>query len=397
MTPAGGAWLKGGRVLVAGSLIAALYGTLVVAGIVYRAGEAPVGDYLAFHAAGRLAMAGEAAQAYDWAALHAAQAAIIGRPPPGDLGWLNPPGYFFAVIPFSQLPYRAGWLAWILATGFAFALAAWAVLPRAAAVAAALAVPPVLFTASVGQNGLLTAALLGASLALLDRRPAAAGIAIGLLTIKPQLGLLFPLLLVAGGRWRAFGSAAVTALLLAAAASLAFGGESWTAFLASGSGNAARMLAAGQDVSPRIQSVHAFVMRATGWEGLAVLLHGAVALAAAAAALRLWLRRPEGPEEGRAAAAIAAAFLATPYVWGYDMPAIAMAALFLARAGLRDGFLAREKGLIVLACGLPALLAIQPHPLVGPASWLLILALAWRRDRASRLSPARGGSTSAGT
>ena len=176
----------------------------------------------------------------------------------------------------------------------------------------------------------------------------------------------------------------MTAVVLAAASWLAFGTEAWAAFIASGGGNAARMLATGHEVSPRIQSVHAFVTRATGREGLAMLLHGAVAVVAAAAALRLWLRRPEGPEEARAAAAIAAAFLATPYVWGYDMPAIGMAALFLARAGLREGFLPGERALILLACLLPGVLAVQQNPLVGPVAWALVLALAWRRDRAWR-------------
>lgn len=397
MTPPARAWLTDARVFVGAGLIVALYATILIAGIVLRPGDAPVADYLAFHAAGRLAIEGAAAEAYDWARLNEAQAAILGQPPPGDLGWLNPPGYFFAVMPFAVLPYRLGWLAWVLATAVLFVLAAGAVLPRVAAVVAALAVPPVLFTASVGQNGLLTAALLGASLALMDRRPVAAGIALGLLTVKPQLGLLFPLLLAAGGRWRVFLAAAATAVVLAAAAWLAFGTEAWMAFLASTGGNATRMLATGQEVSPRIQSVHAFVIRATGREGLAMLLHGAVALAAAAVALRLWLRRPEGPQEARAAAAIAAAFLATPYVWGYDMPAIGMAALFLARAGLRDGFLPCEAALIGLACLLPALLVVQPHPLVGPATWTLVLVLTWRRDRAWRLSPARSGSMSSGT
>ncbi|MBR0680624.1 DUF2029 domain-containing protein [Roseomonas eburnea] len=395
MAGSGGAWLTGRSLLFGSVFVVIIYAALLVGGIVMRAGAPPIADYLAFHAAGRLAAEGAAADAYDWAVLHAAHAGILGEPVPGRLGWLNPPTFFFAILPFSALPYRLGWLVWILASGVAFALAARAILPRAAAVAAALAVPPVMFTASVGQNGLLTAALLGATLALLDRRPVAAGIALGLLTVKPQFGLLFPILLAASGRWRSFLAAAATALALAAAACLAFGTEAWIAFLEASGGNAERLLANGQDVSPRILSVHAFVMRATGQEALAAALHALVALAATVVTLRLWLRRPEGPEEARAAAAIAGAFLVTPYVWGYDMPAIAMAALFLARAGLRDGFMPAERALIVLACAWPAVLVAQPHPLVGPAAWLLILVLAWRRDRAWRLAPARPSTGSA--
>lgn len=397
MNRAVGGWLADRLVFLIAALVLTLYGAVLVMGVVFRPGNPPVGDYLAFHAAGRLAAEGAAAAAYDWARLHAEQAGILGRPPPGDLGWLNPPGFFFVVMPLSALPYRIAWLAWVALGVTLFALAAWAVWPRPAAVAAALAVPPVLFTAAVGQNGLLTAALLGWCLALMDRRPLAAGVALGLLTVKPQLGLIFPLLLAATGRWRVFATAAGVALGLALAALLAFGPEPWASFLAASSGNAERLLAAGTDVSPRIQSVYAFVMRATGRDGFAMAAHGAVALAAAGATLWLWGRRPEGPQEARAAAAIAAAFLATPYVWGYDMPAIAMAALFLARAGCRDGFLRGEKALILLACAWPGVLALQPHPLVGPAAWALILVLAWRRDRAWRFSRGPSGSTSGGT
>lgn len=52
-----------------------------------------------------------------------------------------------------------------------------------------------------GQNSFLTAALLGGSLLLLDKRPIVAGVLIGLLSYKPQFGLLIPLVLVATGRW----------------------------------------------------------------------------------------------------------------------------------------------------------------------------------------------------
>ena len=55
----------------------------------------------------------------------------------------------------------------------------------------------------VGQNGFLTAALIGGTLYLMPVRPVLAGICLGLLTYKPQYGLLFPIVLVAAGHWRA--------------------------------------------------------------------------------------------------------------------------------------------------------------------------------------------------
>ena len=66
----------------------------------------------------------------------------------------------------------------------------------------ALAFPAVLVNLGHGQNGFLTAALLGGALVVLDRRPIVAGILFGLLVYKPQFGLMIPLALVAGGHWR---------------------------------------------------------------------------------------------------------------------------------------------------------------------------------------------------
>ncbi len=389
-------WLTGPRVALLGGAVAAFYLLVLLVGTLFRVDGPPLGDFLAFHTAGRLALDGRAADAYDWDTLRAAQAAALGVAPGdiGFLGWLNPPHFFFAVIPFALPGYPTGWLLWILATGVVYAAAAWAALPRPAAILAALAAPPVLLTASVGQNGLLTAGLMGLGFALMDRRPMAAGLAIGLLTIKPQFGLLLPLILALSGRWRVFLAAAAAALAAMVFSWLVFGTDTWLAFLPSIAGNTERMLGPGTEVSPRIQSVFAFAARLGAGEGVAMAAHGAMALAAAALALRLWLRRPEGPEEARAAAGIAVAYLLTPYVWGYDSPAIAIAVLFLARAGLRDGFLAWEKPLLLLACLWPALLVLKPFPLVMPLAWWLVLWLAWRRDRAWRVSPARSATTS---
>lgn len=372
--------VSGTVVLVLGALVVALYALLLLKGTVLRQTAPGQTDMLAFLAAARLAAAGRAAAAYDWDTLAEAQRAALGdgiETLEGALGWLNPPHFFFAVLPLAPLSYGWAWLMWIGAGAALLAAAAWTVLPRGTAVIAVLAAPSVMLSASVGQNGLLVAALFGFAFALMDRRPALAGVAIGLLTVKPQFGLLLPLLLMLTGRWRVFAAAAATALAAMGLAWAVFGGEAWAAFLPSLGGNATRML--GAEISPRIQSVYAFLMRLTGWRTVAMAGHAVVALVAVALTLSLWLRRPEAPEEARAAAAIATCYLMTPYVWGYDTPAIAVAALFPVRAALRDGWLPGEKAVILGACLLPAVLVVVPQPLVAPAAWGMLLWGAWRR------------------
>ena len=84
-----------------------------------------------------------------------------------------------------------------------------------------------------GQNGFLTAALLGGALVALDRRPLLAGILLGLLVYKPQFGLMIPIALAAGARWRSFFAAAATVALLTLVTTISFGPQVWHAFLAS--------------------------------------------------------------------------------------------------------------------------------------------------------------------
>ena len=82
----------------------------------------------------------------------------------------------------------------------------------------------------VGQNGFLTASLIGGTLYLMPARPILAGICLGLLTYKPQYGLLFPIVLIAASQWTVFFTAGVVAVVMAFASWLAFGTESWQAF-----------------------------------------------------------------------------------------------------------------------------------------------------------------------
>jgi hypothetical protein len=77
------------------------------------------------------------------------------------------------------------------------------------------------------HTGFLTAALMGLSLAFIERRPWISGIFLGLLTYKPQFGLLFPVALLASRNWRALGSATASTVVLGVTAAIAFGYAGW--------------------------------------------------------------------------------------------------------------------------------------------------------------------------
>ena len=91
--------------------------------------------------------------------------------------------------------------------------------------------PAVTVTVFFGQNGLVTAALLVGALTAFDRRPKLAGVLFGILTIKPQLGILLPVMLVLTGRWRTIATAAATAVVLVVVTAALYGADVWVEYL----------------------------------------------------------------------------------------------------------------------------------------------------------------------
>src|SRR6516225_5841230 len=100
---------------------------------------------------------------------------------------------------------------------------------RAETLLIAAAFPAVFVNVGHGQNGFVTAALLGGALHWLDRKPWIAGILIGLLAYKPQFGVLIPLALLAGQRWSCIGAATATVAGLIAISLLTLGEGVWHA------------------------------------------------------------------------------------------------------------------------------------------------------------------------
>ena len=71
-----------------------------------------------------------------------------------------------------------------------------AILPPPETPLTAAALPAVFVNIGQGQNGFLTAALLGGALHWLNRKPWLAGVLIGCLAYQPQFGVLIPIALL---------------------------------------------------------------------------------------------------------------------------------------------------------------------------------------------------------
>jgi hypothetical protein len=253
----------------------------------------------------------------------------------------------------------------------------------------ALAIPMVFINALVGQNGFLTAALIGGTLYLIPIRPVLAGICLGLLTYKPQYGLLFPIMLIAGGHWRVFISAGVTAVVLATASWLAFGIESWLAFFHWMPKFSQTFLTEGKAPWWKLQSIFSMVRYFGGSEPLGWAFQWVLTASVAVVLALVW--RSRVPYTLKAAALAAGTLLTTPYLFMYDMMVLAIPIAFLVRIGLKTGFRAYELPALgavaaLIGCymftgiptGLGATLVVSMLILRRAGSW-------WRHEPSPRL------------
>lgn len=190
-------------------------------------------DFLNFWMYGRAAPAADPSRFYDLAEYHRALEALLGPSYPGQ-NWSYPPTIFFIAAPFGQLGYLPALLIWTLLGGALFLSIARRHIADSRLLIALLLSPAAVLCVISGQSSLITAAMLITIFAWLDRRPIAAGILIGLLTLKPQLGILFPVMLIASSRRRVFACAAITTLVLVAATALVFGPQVWIDFVTKG-------------------------------------------------------------------------------------------------------------------------------------------------------------------
>jgi hypothetical protein len=349
-------------------------------------------DFVNVWAAGRLVLDGHPALAYDWDIQKQVEVAELGQGFFGNFAWHYPPPFLFVAAFLAQFPYAVAFIGWMSVSLVPYLAMMRAIVGRPFGLMLAIAFPLALNNTLVGQNGFLTAALIGGTLYLMPARPVLAGICLGLLSYKPQYGLLFPIALIAASQWTVFFTAGITAGAMALLSWLAFGTESWQAFFHWMPMFSQAFLTEGRATWGKMQSVFALVRFFGGSEQLAWIFQWIMSGTVAIVLALMW--RSKLRYSLKAAGLATGTLLITPYLFMYDMMVLAVPVALLVRIGLKSGFRAYE--LPALGCGLVLLLSFIP--LVAPvglgASLIMAALIArragpwWRRHPAASMAAA---------
>lgn len=345
----------------------------------------PLGyDFITFWAASLLALGGHAADAFDTHRIFAAEQIAVPASQTLFL-WHYPPMFHLVALPLALLPYLVSYVVWVAATFNACAIVVRKLVPRPETLWLLLAAPGTFINIFHGQNGFLTATLFALGALLLKERPFAAGLALGLLVYKPQLGVLVPLALICGRQWTALGAATTSAVLFTGISTAVIGWEAWEAFVAN-LPVVRHVLEAGMLPWAKIPSLF-ITLRVLGVaQPAAYALHIVLAVAAVAIVAYVWWR--QAPPRLGMAVLVVGATLVPPYLFDYDLAVLAVPLALLAWDGIERGWRPYEREVMVAAWLTPLVAPILgEHTDIPLASVALVALFAVAVRRALSAAP----------
>lgn len=300
-------------------------------------------DFLHFYTLGSLAREHRSAQLYDMPA----QTGLIQQrvPQAGPIRFVPLYGpqvsLFFA--PFSKLPYPWALFGWLFLNAAIYALccyAVWKTCPNLKSESMlvfilALAYPPFFHLIAWGQSsGLALACFTAAYLALRSQRFFLAGLALGCLIFKPQLGLASAFLILGAGEW-----IIMLGALLASIAQLSVGWLYYgTPVMRDYFYHLVHVRSVFSQLEPRpyqMHSLRSFWAMLIPWPHLAFAVYVITAVAALGIALYCW--RARAPLNLRFSALLIATVLVSPHLTVYDLVILVPAYLLLADWVVADG------------------------------------------------------------
>jgi alpha-1,2-mannosyltransferase len=205
------------------------------------AGPLKGADFVHFYTLGHLASSQRVDTIYDMTALHEAQVALVPESSPDLYPAVYPPQAAIVFAPLSGWSYRTALLFWNLITIALYAAIVWSAWRRVSEhlsdrtlmIAAAAAFPPFWSLIVYGQISIIILAAFWLGWLALERgRSYLAGVAFGLLALKPQFGLPLAVIVLAAGEWRMMAGAVSSVAVQAVVVSLTLGSAAFSAFAA---------------------------------------------------------------------------------------------------------------------------------------------------------------------
>ena len=125
----------------------------------------PLGtDFTSFYAAAKLALEGNAFNAYDFTNHFAMQQDILGSEHSQYYSFSYPPTFLLILLPFGSMPYFMALFSWLSLTLIFFITMIRKITGRKESILLTLAFPAVFLTIGHGQNAFLTAGLMAGGL-----------------------------------------------------------------------------------------------------------------------------------------------------------------------------------------------------------------------------------------
>ncbi len=351
-------------------------------------GTAVVNDFLSFWVAAREAVSGNPETPYHSKEFAALQAKYLGEG--RFFAFFYPPTYLLLVLPLGFLSGVVAFFAFQILGALAAGLACSRIIGSWHGFLVAAALPASFNTYFHGQNGLWAAALLGGGLVMLaEGRMVLAGVFIGLLTFKPQLGVLIPIALIAGGYWRTFFAAAATSLVFAFVSWLVLGTEVWVAF-ADQTGFARDTMLHGYVELHKMISVYASLRGLGVPMEVAYGLQGLTLLAGGLLVWKVW--NSDTSFEAKAIVLVGAGLLATPFALSYDLALLAVPFAFLIHYGANrplPAWTALLTAAVVLLTAVSRFAGELGLPFVGPILLAITIWIGWQ-CRSPNVTPVHG-------
>ena len=271
-------------------------------------------DFDAFHIIAKRVWLGDAGDAYDFAKL-----VVMQREDSGGMDsfmpWTYPPQFDLLLAPFALMPIGIAYFVFTTVT-LAFYLLVMRSIARDYFVLLLIVLfPAIAVTMACGQNGFLTAGLIGVVCLYFEKRPFTAGLALGLMVIKPHLAIAFAVYAILRRRWTVVITAGAVVLITSAICTAAFGTQIWLQLLQSVR-DSSIFLERGNYPLYRMISVYAALRSAGSSAGIAFLGQGFIALMALGIILfALYRRMPERSSLGLTAMV---SICISPYAYDYD-------------------------------------------------------------------------------